>query len=104
MHREVRTADELRTIVGHPTEFVVNNVTDRLAPVHKEWLAHSPLGFVATTDARGRVDVSPQGDPKGFVQVLDCHQAFTRPEERVNIRTAPRVRISITKAEPRKPG
>jgi predicted pyridoxine 5'-phosphate oxidase superfamily flavin-nucleotide-binding protein len=55
MHREVRTGDELRTIVGHPTEFVVNNVTDRLAPVDKEWLAHSPLGFVATTDAQGRV-------------------------------------------------
>ena len=31
----------------------------------------SPLGFVATTDAQGRVDVSPKGDPPGFVHVLD---------------------------------
>jgi uncharacterized protein len=71
MHREVRTPDELRSIVGHPTEFVANKVTDRLAPVHKEWLAHSPLGFLATTDAHGRVDVSPKGDPAGFVHVVD---------------------------------
>jgi PPOX class probable FMN-dependent enzyme len=29
------------------------------------------LGFVATTDADGRVDVSPKGDPPGFVHVID---------------------------------
>ena len=44
---------------------------DRLSPVHRDWLAHSPLGFVATTDAHGRVDVSPKGDPPGFVHVID---------------------------------
>jgi hypothetical protein len=70
MHRQVHTPDELRSIVGYPTEFVANKVTDRLAPIHKEWLTHSPLGFVATTDAQGRVDVSPKGDPAGFVHVV----------------------------------
>jgi PPOX class probable FMN-dependent enzyme len=39
--------------------------------VQRDWLAHSPLGFVATTDAHGRVDVSPKGDPPGFVHVID---------------------------------
>ncbi|PRC47397.1 pyridoxamine 5'-phosphate oxidase, partial [Mycobacterium sp. ITM-2017-0098] len=34
-------------------------------------LSHSPLGFVATMDAQGRVDVSPKGDPAGFVQIID---------------------------------
>ena len=34
-------------------------------------MAHSPLGFVATTDAEGRVDVSPKGDPPGFVHIID---------------------------------
>ncbi len=34
-------------------------------------MAHSPLGFVATTDAQGRVDVSPKGDPPGFVHIID---------------------------------
>ena len=71
MRREVSTVDELRAIVGHPDHYVANKVKDRLSPVQRDWLAHSPLGFVATTDARGRVDVSPKGDPPGFVHVID---------------------------------
>ncbi|BBX18817.1 phosphohydrolase [Mycolicibacterium duvalii] len=71
MRREVTTAEELRTIVGYPTSLVADKVKDRLAPAHRLWLARSPLGFVATTDSAGRVDVSPKGDPAGFVHVLD---------------------------------
>jgi uncharacterized protein len=71
MRREVNTVDELRAIVGHPNEYVANKVKDRLSPVQRDWLAASPLGFVATTDAQGRVDVSPKGDPPGFVHVID---------------------------------
>ncbi|MFV9634572.1 pyridoxamine 5'-phosphate oxidase family protein [Mycobacterium neumannii] len=71
MRREVNTVDELRAIVGRPDHYVANKVRNRLSPVQRDWLAHSPLGFVATTDARGRVDVSPKGDPPGFVHVID---------------------------------
>jgi uncharacterized protein len=71
VHREIRTAEQLRAIIGQPSSYVANKVTARLSPVHREWLAHSPLGFLATTDARGRVDVSPKGDPAGFVHVID---------------------------------
>ena len=71
MSTQVTSVDELRAIVGYPNEAVANKVGDRLSAVHQHWLAHSPLGFVATTDARGRVDVSPKGDPAGFVHVID---------------------------------
>ncbi|KUH87951.1 MULTISPECIES: pyridoxamine 5'-phosphate oxidase family protein [unclassified Mycobacterium] len=71
MRREVSTVEQLRAIVGQPDRYVANKVKDRLSPVQRDWLAHSPLGFVATTDARGRVDVSPKGDPPGFVHVID---------------------------------
>ena len=71
MRREVNSVDELRAIVGEPDRYVANKVKDRLSPVQRDWLAHSPLGFVATTDAQGRVDVSPKGDPPGFVHVID---------------------------------
>ena len=71
MRREVTTVEELRAIVGHPDKYVANKVNDRLSDIHRDWLAHSPLGFVATADARGRVDVSPKGDPPGFVHVID---------------------------------
>jgi PPOX class probable FMN-dependent enzyme len=71
MRREVNSVDELRAIVGHPNSYVANKVGKRLSAVQQDWLAHSPLGFVATTDAQGRVDVSPKGDPPGFVHVID---------------------------------
>ena len=61
----------LRDIVGHPSEYVANKVGNKLAPIHQDWLAQSPLGFVATTDNAGRVDVSPKGDPPGFVHIID---------------------------------
>jgi PPOX class probable FMN-dependent enzyme len=71
MPRQITTEEQLRAVVGHPSEYVANKVADRLAPIHREWLAHSRLAFVATTDAAGRVDVSPKGDPAGFVHILD---------------------------------
>ncbi|APE17273.1 pyridoxamine 5'-phosphate oxidase [Mycobacterium sp. WY10] len=71
MHREVTTVAELREIVDEPDHYVANKVKDRLSAVQRDWLAHSPLAFVATTDAQGRVDVSPKGDPPGFVHVID---------------------------------
>ena len=71
MRHEVSTAAELRAIVGTPNEWVANKVKSRLSPVQRDWLAASPLVFVATTDADGRVDVSPKGDPAGFVHVID---------------------------------
>jgi len=71
MHRELRTIDELRDVVGPPIEAVAKKVTDRLLPIHRDWLAHSPLVFVATTNAAGHMDVSPKGDPPGFVHIID---------------------------------
>ena len=71
MRREVNTVDGLREIVGHPNKYVANKVGNRLTAVQQDWLANSPLAFVATTDAQGRVDVSPKGDPPGFVHVID---------------------------------
>lgn len=71
MRREVTTVDELRAIVGHPNSYVANKVSPRLSDVHRDWLRCASLGFVATTDAHGRVDVSPKGDPPGFVHIVD---------------------------------
>ncbi|MCV7066994.1 pyridoxamine 5'-phosphate oxidase family protein [Mycolicibacterium farcinogenes] len=71
MGQEVTTVEQLRAIVGEPNKYVANKVTTRLSPVQQDWLAASPLCFVATTDSDGRVDVSPKGDPPGFVHVID---------------------------------
>jgi len=71
MRREVTNVDDLRKIVGQPNHYVANKVSKNLSAAQQHWLAHSPLGFVATTDTAGRVDVSPKGDPPGFVHVID---------------------------------
>ena len=67
----VTSVEELRAIVGHPNAAVADKVKPRLSAAQRDWLAHSPLGFLASTDAQGRVDVSPKGDPPGFVHVID---------------------------------
>jgi PPOX class probable FMN-dependent enzyme len=67
----VTDVDELRALVGEPTDRVAKKVRPELLPIHLDWLARSPFAFVATTDAQGRVDVSPKGDPPGFVHVID---------------------------------
>jgi PPOX class probable FMN-dependent enzyme len=85
MQREVTTDAELRDIVGEPDHYVANKVKDRLSAMHRDWLAHSPLAFVATTDAQARVDVSPKGDPAGFVHVID-DRTFAIPDRPGNKR------------------
>ena len=72
MPREVTSVENLRAIVGHPLAATANKVKDRLSEAQQDWLSHSPLGFLATTDADGRVDVSPKGDPPGFVHIIDA--------------------------------
>jgi uncharacterized protein len=37
----------------------------------RAFIARSPFVLVSSSDADGRMDVSPKGDPPGFVQVLD---------------------------------
>jgi hypothetical protein len=71
MRREVTSVEDLRAIVGHPVATVANKVKTKLSEAQQDWLSHSPLGFVATTDVEGRLDVSPKGDPPGFVHVID---------------------------------
>lgn len=71
MSREVTTVDALRAIVGHPLPPAANKVKSSLSEEQRDWLSHSPLGFIATADADGRVDVSPKGDPAGFVHIID---------------------------------
>ncbi|MGC4960440.1 MSMEG_1061 family FMN-dependent PPOX-type flavoprotein [Gordonia sp. DT218] len=69
---EITTKEQLRGIVGHPHETVVTKVRQSLHEVHIDWLAATPIVFLATSDAVGGLDVSPKGDPPGkVVHVID---------------------------------
>jgi uncharacterized protein len=67
---EVTTEAELVALLGEPLPRVAAKDRARLDATHREWLAHSPFCLVATSDADGRCDVSPKGDPAGFTLVL----------------------------------
>lgn len=68
---EVKDADELRAILGPVDAVPRDKVRRELRALDREWLAHSPFFLLATAGADGRSDVSPKGDPAGFVKVLD---------------------------------
>lgn len=61
----------MRALLGEPTPLVCMKVRDRLNALTREFIARSPFVCLATADETGSCDVSPRGDPPGFVQVLD---------------------------------
>lgn len=68
---EHRITDEARLeeVLGAPMEFVRGKVLPRLNEAMVQFIRRSPLAFVSTIDANGHPDVSPKGDPEGFVAV-----------------------------------
>lgn len=68
----IASADELASILGTPLPRVANKDRAELDAIDVAWIARSPFCLVATSAADGRCDVSPKGDPPGFVRVLDA--------------------------------
>jgi len=62
---------ELRGVLGEPTEVVRKKIADRLNPLTRQFVERSPFVVVATGSRDGGLDVSPRGDPAGFVRILD---------------------------------
>ena len=63
---------ELREALGgEPTEIVRKKIADRLNPLTRQFVERSPFVVVATGRPDGGLDVSPRGDPAGFVRILD---------------------------------
>lgn len=62
---------ELRAILGDPMPRAITKERTRLHQRDIEWLAASPFCLIATAAADGTCDVSPKGDPPGFVHVVD---------------------------------
>ena len=67
----VADAEQLNALAGTPTQRVANKVRSSLHALDRAWLAASPFCLLATAAADGSCDVSPKGDPPGFVHVLD---------------------------------
>jgi uncharacterized protein len=68
---EIRDEARLRDLLGEPTELVRKKIADRLNPLTRQFVERSPFVVVATGSPDGGLDVSPRGDPAGFVRILD---------------------------------
>lgn len=68
---KITTEAELRELLGEPMARAVTKERTRLHEMDRLWLSRSPFCLIATSDAAGNCDVSPKGDPPGFVHVID---------------------------------
>jgi uncharacterized protein len=68
-HR-LEDAAALRTVIP-PAGISADKVLDHLDEHCRRFIDHATFVLVATWNAEGRADVSPKGDPAGFIQILD---------------------------------
>jgi PPOX class probable FMN-dependent enzyme len=61
----------LTALLGEPPALVRGKLSPRLNALTRLWIERSPFLLLATADELGNCDVSPRGDPPGFVRVLD---------------------------------
>ncbi len=69
--RTIEHETELREVIGSPSALVESKIADRLNDLTRQFIERSPFVCVATASADGGLDVSPRGDPAGFVRILD---------------------------------
>jgi PPOX class probable FMN-dependent enzyme len=67
----IATRERLRSLYKQPSDRAHDKVIDHIDDVCRRFIAASPFVIVASRGADGRLDVSPKGDPPGFVDVLD---------------------------------
>ena len=67
----VDSTEKLVEIVGTPPAKVTDKVLDHLDELCRDYIARAPFCLIATANGEGRIDISPKGDPAGFVRVLD---------------------------------
>jgi uncharacterized protein len=98
--RIVSDERELRAVIGHPQATVVAKIAGHLNELTRQFIERSPFVCVATASPDGGLDVSPRGDPAGFVQILDDRTLLIpdRPGNRIadtltNLLADPRIAL-----------
>lgn len=67
----ISTEEQLREVLGTPSAGAVSKSLGSIDEHFAGFIARSPFILIGSSDAQGNQDVSPKGDPAGFVQVLD---------------------------------
>ncbi len=70
--KQVLTSEaQLREILPDQYPSQTGKVIDHIDDHIRVWIERSPFLTMATVSSTGQVDLSPKGDPAGFVKVLD---------------------------------
>jgi len=68
----ISTEDALRAIIPAPRgSGAWDKSLDFIDPHSAAFISRSPFVMIATSSASGQMDISPKGDPPGFVRVVD---------------------------------
>jgi PPOX class probable FMN-dependent enzyme len=67
----IHSETQLRDLLGAPAPLTCAKISDRLNTMTRLFVERSPFVCLATSDAAGGCDLSPRGDPAGFVRILD---------------------------------
>ena len=67
----IQTESQLRALIGEPAQLTCAKISDRLNSMTRLYVERSPFICIATSDLSGNCDLSPRGDPHGFVRILD---------------------------------
>ncbi|MES0823989.1 MSMEG_1061 family FMN-dependent PPOX-type flavoprotein [Ruegeria sp. SCP11] len=66
----VTSAEELEHITGAPLPQILAKELSALDQMCRDFIAKSTFCLIASANPDGYLDISPRGDPEGFVQVL----------------------------------
>ncbi|MEX0282125.1 MAG: MSMEG_1061 family FMN-dependent PPOX-type flavoprotein [Arenibacterium sp.] len=69
--KPITSAADLKSRLAdmHPSQ--INKIIDRIDAHCRAWIERTTFVSIASCDASGNMDVSPKGDPAGFIKVLD---------------------------------
>ncbi len=67
----IHTEEQLRALIGEPAELTCAKISNRLNSQTRLFIERSPFICIATSDIAGNCDLSPRGDPAGFVRIFD---------------------------------
>jgi hypothetical protein len=81
----ISTEEQLREVLGTPGAGAVSKSLGGIDEHFAGFIEQSPFILIGSSDSEGNQDVSPKGDPAGFVQVLD-EQTLAIPDRPGNRR------------------
>jgi uncharacterized protein len=87
------TEQQLRDKMGYAEGLAVQKARPKLDMHSRRFISLSPFLVLSTSNAEGKADVSPRGDPPGFVHIID-DGSFLIPDRPGNNRLDTMVNIA----------